>query len=69
MESKIFTQCKVEKHINTFQEKFTDCKSCNKKRSLKSYYQNKDITSSQQKHFSEKKEKFFTKTKKHTYKS
>ena len=49
MKSKICTQCKVEKLINNFYKKDSECKDCNSKRGLRCYYENKDEISSQQK--------------------
>ena len=42
MESKICTQCNIEKHINNFYKKYSECKDCNIKRGVKRYYENKD---------------------------
>ena len=41
MESKICTQCNIEKHINTCYKKYSECKDCNIKRAVKRYYDNK----------------------------
>ena len=49
MENKICTVCKIEKHINNFYRKFSECKDCNIKRGEKRYYENKDKISNQQK--------------------
>ena len=49
MESKICTQCNIEKHINNFYKKYSECKDCNIKRGVKRYYDNKDKISMQQK--------------------
>ena len=46
MESKICAQCKIDKHINNFYKKYTECKC---RRGLKRYYENKDEISNQQK--------------------
>ena len=54
MESKIWTQCKIEKHIINFCKKYSDWKECNIKRGVKRYYGNKDRISKQQKIFYEK---------------
>ena len=37
MESKICTQCNIEKHINNFYKKYSECKDCNIKRGVKRY--------------------------------
>ena len=55
MESKICTQCNIEKHINNFYKKYSECKDCNIKRGVKRYYDNKDKISMQQKIYYEKK--------------
>ena len=54
MESKICTQCNIEKHINNFYKKYSECKDCNIKRGVKRYYDNKDKISMQQKVYYEK---------------
>ena len=54
MENKICTVCNIEKHINTFYNKYSECKNCNIKRGVKRYYNNQDKISIQQKIFSEK---------------
>ena len=54
MESKICTQCNIEKHINNFYKKYSEWKDCNIKRGVKGYYDNKEKISLQQKIFYEK---------------
>ena len=54
MENKICTMCKIEKHINNFYRKYSECKTCNIKRGVKRYHNNKDIISNQQKKYYEK---------------
>ena len=54
MESKICTQCIIEKHINNFYNRYSECKNCNIKRGVKRYYDNKDKVSMQQKIYYEK---------------
>ena len=54
MESKICTQCNIEKDINNFYKKYTECIDCNRARGLKRYYANKDKISNQQKLYYEK---------------
>ena len=54
MESKICTQCNIEKHINNSYKKYSECKDCNSKRVVKRYYDNKDKISMQQKIYYEK---------------
>ena len=49
MESKVCTQCKTEKHINSSYNKYTERKECTCKRGLKHFYENKDKISKQQK--------------------
>ena len=53
MESKICTQCNIEKHINNFYKKYSECIDCNRARGLKRYYENKDKISNQQKAYYE----------------
>ena len=54
MESKICTQCDIEKDINNFYKKYSECIDCNRGRGLKRYYENKDKISNQQKIYYEK---------------
>ena len=49
MESKICTQCNLEKHINNFYRNQSEGKDCNSKRGLERYYENKDEIPNQQK--------------------
>ena len=49
MDNKTCTVCKIEKHINHFYRKYSECKDCNIKRGVKRYYNNKDKISIQQK--------------------
>ena len=54
MDNKICTQCNIEKDINNFYKKYSECKDCNIKRGVKRYYDNKDKISNQQKIYYEK---------------
>ena len=54
MENKICTVCKIEKHINNFYKKYSECKACNTKRGVKRYHNNKGKISNQQKIYYEK---------------
>ena len=54
MESKICIQCNIEKHINNFYNRYSECKDCNIKRGVKRYYDNKNKISMQQKIYYEK---------------
>ena len=54
MESKICTQCNLEKHIDKFYKKYSECKVCNIKRGVKRYFDNKDKISMRQKLYYEK---------------
>ena len=54
MASKISTKCTIEKHIKDFCKKYTECKNCNRVRSLKRYYEKKDKISIQRKIYYEK---------------
>ena len=49
MENKTCTVCKIEKLINNFYKKYSECKECNNKRCVKRYYDIKDKISIQQK--------------------
>ena len=55
MDTKMCTICNIEKDINNFCKKYSDCKDCNRARGLKRYYENKDKISNQQKIIYEKK--------------
>ena len=48
-ESKTFSRCEIEKKINNFFRKCSECKFCYSKRSLKVHYHNKDKKSNQRK--------------------
>ena len=54
MDTKICSMCKIEKHINNFYKKYSECRDCNRARGLKRYYENKDKISNQQKTYYEK---------------
>ena len=54
MDTKMCTICNIEKHINNFYKKYTECIDCNRARGLKRYYENKDRISNQQKIYYEK---------------
>ena len=47
MENKTCTMCNIEKDINNFYKKQTECKDCNRKRGLKRYYESKEKISIQ----------------------
>ena len=49
MNTKTCTICNIEKDINNFYKKYTECIECNRARGLKRYYENKDKISNQQK--------------------
>ena len=53
MESEICTQCTIEKHINNFYKKYSECKDCNVKRG---YYDNKDKKQCNKKYIMKKNE-------------
>ena len=48
MDTKMCTICNIEKLINNFDKKDTECKDCNHARGLKRHYENKDRISKQQ---------------------
>ena len=54
MDTKMCTICNIEKHINNFYKKYTECIQCNRSRELKRYYEIKDEISNQQKIYYEK---------------
>ena len=54
MDTKTCTMCSIEKHINNFYKKYSECRDCNRARELKRYYENKDKISNQQKVYYEK---------------
>ena len=54
MGSKVCVVCYIEKSIDNFYNKYRECKQCNKKRSMKRYYENKDKLSNQRKFYYEK---------------
>ena len=49
MDTKTCTMCNIEKQINNFYKKYSECRDCNRARGLKRYYENKDKISNQQK--------------------
>ena len=49
MDNKTCTVCYIEKHINNFYKRCSECNACNIKRGVKPYYNNKDKKSIQQK--------------------
>ena len=49
MDTKVCTICNIEKDINKFYKKNSECRDCNRTRGLKRYYENKDKISNQQK--------------------
>ena len=55
MDTKTCTMCNIEKNINNFYKKHSECIDCNRSRGLKRYYENKDKISNQQKAYYEKK--------------
>ena len=60
MESKVFSMCKIEKHINHFFKKYLECKDCKSKRGLKGYYDNNHKISNQRKlYYDKNKEKYY----------
>ena len=58
MNTKMCTICNIEKDLNNFYKKYTECIDCNRARGLKRYYENKDKISNQQKiHYEKNREK------------
>ena len=48
MEKKTCTVCNIEKYINIFYKKHSECKECKIRRAIKRYYDKKDKISIQQ---------------------
>ena len=57
MNTKTCTICNIEKDINNFYKKYTECIDCNRARGLKRYYENKDKISNQQRYIMKRIEK------------
>ena len=57
MDPKTCTVCNIEKHINNFYKKHSECRDCNSTRGLKRYYENKDKIPNQQKIYYERKKR------------
>ena len=55
MDTKTCRMCIIEKHINNFYQKYSECKDCNRTKVLKRHYENKEKISNQQKLYYEKK--------------
>ena len=41
MDTKKCTMCNIEKHINNFYRKCSECRDCNRTRGIKRYYEKK----------------------------
>ena len=54
MDTKMCTNCNIEKYTNNFYKKYIECIDCNRARGLKRYYDNKDKISKQHKIYYEK---------------
>ena len=54
MDTKMCTICNIEKDINIFYKKYSECRDCNRTRGLKRCYEIKDKISNQQKIYYEK---------------
>ena len=54
MDTKSCSMCNIDKHINNFYKKHSECKDCNRARGLERYYDNRDKISNQQKIYYEK---------------
>ena len=64
MNTKVRTICNIEKDINNFYKKYSECIDCNRTRGLNRYYENKDKISTQQKISHEKnREKYYHRNK------
>ena len=42
MESNLSSMCNIEKHINNFYKKISECEECNSETGQKRYHENKD---------------------------
>ena len=54
MDIKTRSMCNIEKPMNNFDKKYSECRDCNRARGLKRYYDNKDKISNQQKTYFQK---------------
>ena len=54
MERKYCTHCNVEKKIEDFYNKYTDCKNCQRIRSLKRYYEKQKKCQTDEQYISKK---------------
>ena len=54
MDNKICVVCNTEKNIDSFYNKYRECKQCNIKRRMTRYYENKDKLPNQRKLYYEK---------------
>ena len=54
MDSKVCVVCNIEKSVDTFQNKYRECKQFNIQRSMKRYYEDKENLSNQRKIYYEK---------------
>ena len=54
MDTKICSMCNIEKQINNFYKKYSECRDCNRARGLNRYYENNDKISNKQKIYYEK---------------
>ena len=62
MDSKLCTMCNIEKHINRFYQKHSECNDCNCKRGLKRYHEKKGKISNKQKlYYAKKRDKLLQK--------
>ena len=49
MDTKTCSLCNIEKYINNFYKKYSECRDCNRATGLKRYYENKEKIPNQQK--------------------
>ena len=54
MDSKVCVVCNIEKSIDSFYNKYRECKQCKIQRSMKRYFENEDLLSNQRKLYYEK---------------
>ena len=58
MDTNVCTMCNIEKHINNFYKKYSECRDCNRARGLKLEIKDK-ISNQQQIYYEKNREKIF----------
>ena len=57
MDTKTCTMCSIEKHVNNFYNKYSECKDCNRTRRLERYYESKRNSKQQKIYYEKNREK------------